>query len=325
MIHLIVKDGLGNQMFQYAYARLVQSKYLENGYNENLVINPFFLNNTNFKENDSRKLSLQHLNLNENVRILSLAEQKSSMRQFKLQILRATGLFELIKWKIFKIKNENEKFYLKRSKKGIYYSYAAYSVFPTILSQKSNKFIFGFFQSEKNFKEISEIIKTELKVKTTPTNENLKLISEIESTNSICLHIRRGDYLNKRWKNLQVCNFEYYNDSINKILDNVCNPVFYVFSNSHDDIEWIKNNYQFYDKTGKHRTINIIYVDLNNPDYEELRLMYSCKHFIISNSTFSWWGAYLASNPNKIVCVPHRWNLSTKEDINIYLEEWNLI
>lgn len=66
----------------------------------------------------------------------------------------------------------------------------------------------------------------------------------------------------------------------------------------------------------------MVYVDLNNPDYEELRLMYSCKHFIISNSTFSWWGAYLGSYDGKIVLAPYRWNLSDENDEAIYLKEW---
>lgn len=96
---------------------------------------------------------------------------------------------------------------------------------------------------------------------------------------------------------------------------------FFVFSNTRKDLEWIKENYHFYDKSGN-RPLRMVYVDLNNPDYEELRLMYSCKHFIISNSTFSWWGAYLGSYDGKIVLAPYRWNLSDENDEAIYLKEW---
>ena len=105
-------------------------------------------------------------------------------------------------------------------------------------------------------------------------------------------------------------------------LDHTENPVFYVFSNSHEDLEWIEENYKFHDLSGNGRNINTVFVDLNNPDYEELRLMYSCKHFIISNSTFSWWGAWLGSAPGKIVIAPQRWNLEFTNDTNIYDPSW---
>ncbi|MCM1925817.1 alpha-1,2-fucosyltransferase, partial [Phocaeicola vulgatus] len=103
--------------------------------------------------------------------------------------------------------------------------------------------------------------------------------------------------------------------------NNVENPIFFIFSNTHDDLIWIKQNYNFYDKK-RIRPINLEFVDLNNPDYEELRLMYNCKYFIISNSTFSWWGAYLSTAKDKKVYVPERWNLECEDDYEIYPKEW---
>lgn len=321
MIHLIIKDGLGNQMFQYAFARFLQEQFRVNGKEEQLAINPIFLQNTIFEENDPRQMSLQHLKLHPDTSFLSLSEQKKSIRKFKIQTVLATGLVELFRWRILHHKNESYKLYQRRSRKGVYYTYLAYTSYPVILSKKEDKFVFGFFQSEKNFKSISSILKDELKVKDEPSIQNCKMIDRIQSVNSVCLHIRRGDYLNSRWKNLQICNFNYYNDAINMMLDLVENPVFFVFSNTKEDLNWIESNYHFFDKK-REQEIKLVYVDLNNPDYEELRLMYSCKHFIISNSTFSWWGAYLSENLNKKVIVPERWNLATIDDSNIYLENW---
>ena len=85
---------------------------------------------------------------------------------------------------------------------------------------------------------------------------------------------------------------------------------FFIFS---DDIEWVKENIDF--------DCKVNYVKGNNPNYEELRLMYSCKHFIISNSSFSWWGAWLNTNPEKIVVAPKEW-LQGMDTPDIWCEGW---
>ena len=95
-------------------------------------------------------------------------------------------------------------------------------------------------------------------------------------------------------------------------------PTFFVFS---DDIDWVKKNMKFpkstYFETG------------DDPVWEKIRLMYSCKHFIISNSTFSWWAQYLSRNKKKIVIAPSRWGNQTykckNELIDIYQEDWILV
>lgn len=325
MINLIIKDGLGNQLFQYAYARYLQFLYnKELGISEEICINPFFLDHTVFKDNDERKMSLQHFKLCSNVRFLDVKEQRRYLRDFKIRTFLSTGIRGMIEWKVLGRKLQGEDWFVKRAKKGVYYGYYPYDFFRSPLSHADNKHIFGFFQSERYFHSISDTIINELQVFENPSPENQYMIDKITSCNSVCLHIRRGDYLNSKWKNLQICDFDYYNKAVNTILDEIDNPVFFVFSNTHDDLEWIKKNYKFEDRLGK-RKINLIFVDLNNPDYEEIRLMYSCKHFIISNSTFSWWGAYLSKNNNKIVCVPDRWNLSSTNDINIYMSNWIII
>lgn len=321
MIHLIIKDGLGNQMFQYSFARYLQERYREEGIEEDLVINPYFIKKTLFIDNDYREMSLQHLALNSNVRFQTLEDQKKSMQSFKWNTLFATPFLDLINWRIRKIKPVAKEKFLQRAKKGIYYTFLPYTNFGAPIAKTKDKYVFGFFQDHRNFNLISEQIRKELLVKNIPSKKNALMLEEINKLNSVCLHIRRGDYLNPRWKNLQICTFEYYNNAINEILDRVENPVFFVFSNSSEDLEWIKENYHFKDEKGQ-KQVQLKYVDLNNPDYEELRLMYSCKHLIISNSTFSWWGAYLSSFVEKIVIAPERWNLAVENDENIYLEDW---
>ena len=101
------------------------------------------------------------------------------------------------------------------------------------------------------------------------------------------------------------------------IAERAKNPVFYIFSDNLKEIEWIKENYHF--------DFDVQYIELNNPDYEELRLMYQCKHFVIANSTFSWWGSYLAANEDKIIVAPKIWNKNYFKRFDIYTEKMILV
>ena len=306
MIELIIKDGLGNQMFEYAFARLLQSKY-----NEEIVINPYYMNTSDF-----RRLSLDNYKLNNNIRILEEQHQKRHMLQFKIKTMLAFGL-DIIPWRIMKRKPIGEFKYIKRAKRGVYYTFTPYTSFKFVYSKAKTKYVFGCFQGEQNFEEIKNIIKGEFEIVTPPSKENTKILNEIENCNAVCLHVRRGDYLDKRWEALQVCNFEYYKKAIQYVKSKIESPIFYIFSTGHNDIEWIKSNYKF--------DAEIRYVDLDNLDYEEQRLMIKCKHFIISNSTFSWWAAYLSSNSSKIVVAPSVWNRGRPNEKGIYMREWVLI
>ncbi|GAA0798407.1 alpha-1,2-fucosyltransferase [Clostridium sp. AF19-22AC] len=316
MINLIIKDGLGNQMFQYAYTRYLKYQYEQQGKEEEIVINPYYIN-----KYDYRKVSLQNFKLNDSVTFMNLAKQNANMNAFMARTIIANGT-DLISWKILKkSKPLGEEKFLKRSRRGLYYTYRSQTEFKTVLSKAKNKYVFGCFQGESNFAPISDIIRQEFEFKTEPNEQNKIMLRQIESTEAICLHIRRGDYLNPEWRNLQICTFEYYNRAINEIMKRTNNPVFYIFTNTHQDIEWIKENYHFTNSVNN-KQLRLVYVDLGNPDYEELRLMKSCRHFIISNSTFSWWAAYLSTALNKVVLVPERWNLSFENDNSIYLKDW---
>ena len=181
---------------------------------------------------------------------------------------------------------------------------------------KENITVLGGFQTRKYFADYDSQIRKEFRVSVPPSTENAAMIRELSECESVCVHVRRGDYLSTR---LDVCGYEYYSAAMRYIAGRVNNPVYYFFSNTHADIDWLKENWKF-------PGFNVKYVDLNNPDYEELRLMYSCRHFIIANSSFSWWGSYLSDNPVKIVCAPSEWSAEKHtEDTNVYLPEWIII
>lgn len=294
MIYLNLKDGLGNQLFEYAYARWLQEQY-----GDDVSFNLYF-----FKNPKRRSYSLNHFVLNENIKILDKNEQKIATFKFLFNLALSLK-FKFINWFFLNKYPKGIKTFSKLSSKGLYVSFEPFAVYPFVKSKRKNKFIYGNFESDKYFPEMEEILQKELTFKTAPSIENKKLMNELRSCNSVCLHIRRGDYLDETWKSLQVCNYEYYNSAVEEMKKLVPNSIFYVFSNTSEDIAWIKENYIF--------DADVRYVDLNNPDYEELRLMSCCKHFILSNSSFSWWGSYLSPSKDKIIFAPEKWTL---DDVN---------
>lgn len=124
----------------------------------------------------------------------------------------------------------------------------------------------------------------------------IKIMDYIQSVNSVSIHFRRGDYIGNRIH--ETDKTEYYKEALNIIQSKVENPVYFVFS---DDINWIRENFK--------TSFETHYIDFNDSEsnYEDLKLMSSCKHNIIANSSFSWWGAWLNSNPDKIVISPKKW------------------
>ena len=151
-----------------------------------------------------------------------------------------------------------------------------------------NYYLNGYWQSEKYFSESSELIRKEL----SPSEDMLKNLKKTPflDTNTISLHVRRGDYLNSNGYH-PVQSVEYYKNAIDIVGDY---DYIFVFS---DDIKWCKDNLKF---------DNMIFIE-GLTDIEDLHLMSLCNHNIIANSSFSWWGAWLNSNPDKKVIAPIKW------------------
>ena len=170
---------------------------------------------------------------------------------------------------------------------------------PEILHLPDGVYLHGYWQSEKYFTRISEMIRQELSVKSPLSGRDAEIAEEIVSGESVSVHIRRGDYVAKEYTELfDPCNLEYYSASIKQLSRFVKRPHFFVFT---DDKVWVRENF--------HLSYPITFVDHNGPDknYEDMRLMSLCKHNIIANSSFSWWGAWLNKNPDKMVFAPKKW------------------
>lgn len=161
-----------------------------------------------------------------------------------------------------------------------------------------NIYLTGFWQNSDLFEEFSDLIKEEFALKNKLSAENKILLKNIESTNSVAVHIRRGDLLSRPVAVAEQpsSSEQYYYNAINKIKGKVEKPKIFIFS---DDINWVKNNHKF--------DIPITYVDNDGPDFEHFKLMCNCKHQIIANSTFSWWAAWLNNYQEKIVISPKWW------------------
>ncbi len=157
-------------------------------------------------------------------------------------------------------------------------------------------YISGCFQSMRYFKDIFNEIARDFTLKIPLNAKNSKTLEKIRSCESVCLHVRRGDYLKPDIINLiGIVGLDYYKRAIEFISQRVSNPKFFVFSN---DIAWARDNLG----------IEAVFVDWNDQEnYFDLELMRNCKHNIIANSTFSWWGGALNENPHKIVIAPKVW------------------
>lgn len=163
-----------------------------------------------------------------------------------------------------------------------------------------NSYVSGFWQTEKYFLPIEEEIRRNFRFKFPPSSINQLHFNKIASTNSVAVHIRRGDYVNvaKTQAVHGLCSIDYYRNAMAMIEKSIPDPIYFFFSN---DMVWVKENL----KISKEH----FFIDNNTGEssWEDLRLMSHCKHAIIANSSFSWWGAWLNENPTKIIITPHRW------------------
>lgn len=187
---------------------------------------------------------------------------------------------------------------------------------PSIFLIGKSVYLDGYWQSEKYFSDIESIIRSEFTVSKNPDVENAKLMEEISGVNAVSIHVRRGDYVaNEKTMMIHgVCGLDYYDRAIKHISGSVANPTFFVFS---DDPQWVQDNLKIPFPT--------TYVTHNGPgkNYEDLRLMSLCKHNIIANSSFSWWGAWLNNNPDKAVIAPGKWfNDESKDTKDLIPEGW---
>ena len=152
----------------------------------------------------------------------------------------------------------------------------------------------GYAHNPHFFENVNDNLRYEFRFKKSLNEKNVALAEEMKTQNSICIHVRRGDYLSNGYPLLSL---RYYRNAVEHILKKDSEtPHLYIFSN---DTEWVEKYFKLpYPQT----------VMVGNNAVEDLHLMTQCRHNVIANSSFSWWGAWLNPNPDKIVVMPDRWD-----------------
>jgi len=165
----------------------------------------------------------------------------------------------------------------------------------------------GHWQSHRYFADAAERVRQEFSFRSAPSKRNAEFAREIEAGAAVSLHVRRGDYATDAATRAYhgLCPIDYYRRAAAYVAQRVRDPLFVVFS---DDPEWTMANLDLGHDT--------LVADHNGPQdgAEDLRLMMLCRHHILANSTFSWWGAWLNPSPDKIVIAPERWFMDRARD-----------
>jgi hypothetical protein len=192
-----------------------------------------------------------------------------------------------------------EKYGLRR-RKGILKESCLKPFTPSIFDMPKQVLLDGYWQTEKYFASCKEIIQKEFTLKNPPCEASAALAERIKKSDSVAVHVRRGDYVTDAGINRVhgTCETGYYEQCLAHFTKQPANPVFFVFS---DDPEWVEKNFP--------RAFAAVEPvgNTGGNDYEDLWLMSLCKHNITANSSFSWWAAWLNRNPGKIVLAPGNW------------------
>ncbi len=171
---------------------------------------------------------------------------------------------------------------------------------PYLLQRSGDIYLRGYWQSELYFKNIEHLLRTELVLKNEISLQSKVVFDQINRVSSVAIHVRRGDYVSNKVTNayLGLCPLEYYQYAVRELRKDLTDLHFFIFT---DDPEWVASVPFFQDLSA------VIIRDNLEKEWEDLHLMSACNNFIIANSSFSWWGAWLAPKQDKIVYAPDKW------------------
>jgi len=291
MIISNILGGIGNQMFQYAAGRALSVKT-----NQKLLL-------------DLRDFSNYYLHQGyELSRVFNVPTDNADQ----------TTLNDVLGWRSSQLARRvlrRPQFEWLRGKQFV--QEPCSSFWPDFFKLNGDCYLSGYWQSEHYFKSIESLIRKDFSFREDLLSErNYDMAAEIVKSQSVSLHIRRGDYISNT-KNREImseCSSGYYQNAINHIVEKIECPIFYVFS---DEMSWVKQNLCI--------TFPCVYVEHNqgHESFQDMWLMSLCKHHIIANSSFSWWGAWLNPKSEKLVVAPKTWfNNSYFNDRDLIPNRW---
>lgn len=287
MVIVRLQGGLGNQMFQYAVGYIISRKH-----NNNLKLDLTFLLDRSIRDIVYKNYELDAFEIYPRFTLLSHILKITHIPFFIFAIDYLFYNKIIPKLRIIK--------YFKENLPGFYED--------ILLTKSKHVYLDGYWQSEKYFKGFEKEIKNIFTFRYKFSDNAKKVYNEIIHTNSVCISVRRGEYVtNPKFAKIHgFIGLDYYSKAIEYIERNIKNPRFFITS---DDIEWCKENlgpllsnyrHIFFDKK-----VDFGYKGLKYWQY--LHLMTGCKSFIISNSSFAWWGAWLGEKKDSIVIAPKKW------------------
>jgi len=270
-----ITDGLGNQLFQYAFARKLSIELGADLLIDRSVYRRFFL----FRRGTRRY----------------------QLNRFPIKARASTGPAH----RLFQILGRKQSLDLRE--KNFYHLDT--EVLEAIAREGDKRLILvsGYWQSYRYFDEYREIICRELRPHFECT------IGSVSGRDNVAIHVRRGDYHDTIFR---LCSIEYYRAALELVIQTVRAPRFIIFSN---DLEWTRDYFgpALEDLLGDYQIAD------NHDDIGNfLDMVYGCKHYIIANSTYSWWSAYLCTNPEKIVIAPEEWFENPEWNAELYPEGW---
>jgi hypothetical protein len=270
MVVAKISGGLGNQLFQYAAGRALAVRLGQ----------PLALDTSKYETCQERTFELDHFNIQAS-RLPPRWQPRGlwTRRPYSSVLKRLRVLAHHARYNVFEERHDG---FDRR-----------------FLAVSRRVYLDGYWQSERYFQPVAGLIRRELTLREPPDAANAALLEEIDAAEAVALHVRRGDYLLEKYVDrFGVLDLDYYRRAIERLAPHLHRPHYFVFS---DDPAWARKNIR--------PGAPVTYVDHNSTErgFEDLRLMARCRHFIVANSTFSWWGAWLGPHPAKQVVAPRRW------------------
>lgn len=297
MVCVMMKGGLGNQMFQYAAGRYLS---ITNESELYLDITPL-MNKSESSPITDHDFGLHQLNVKGKI----IGEEESPM----MRILRLAK--RKIRTVLHKIHPELNVYFGNE-----YWETEPFIFDPRVRELPGNIRLHGYRQSEQYFEGIEHELRQDFRFPQEVVEKNPRIAEDVQNTTSVALHVRRGDYEHLDW----VLPTTYYLKALDALSGMIEDFYVYIFT---DDVEYVRTEMlqQLRQESSATFDIRCVSAETGGP-LEDLYLMSECTHNVIANSTFSWWGAWLNENDRKLVFAPGRWVGNDVSDLDIYPESW---